>query len=107
MGSIPSQLNNGVEMPVLAAGTWQYTTQVTQEAVAAAITAGFRHIDTAHDYCADGTTADCKGDSNQKGVGAGIKASGIPRAELFVTTKIPGCGLQARHCGQLRFLLIC
>ncbi len=43
-----------------------------------------------------GTTTDCKGNSNQKGVGAALKASGIPRSELFVTTKVPGCGLQAR-----------
>ena len=100
------RLNNGVEMPVVAAGTWQYDKDYAQKSVTEAIAAGFTHIDTAHDYCADGTTAsfagaDCtsKGGSNQVGIAPAIKGR---RAALFLTTKVPGCGAQGtsfRNCG--------
>ena len=49
-------LNNGVKMPAVSAGTWQYNTSIAQDSVAAALRVGFRHIDTAHDYCSDGST---------------------------------------------------
>jgi diketogulonate reductase-like aldo/keto reductase len=87
-------LNNGVKMPAVAAGTWQYTTDYAEKSVAAALQVGFTHIDTAHDYCADGSTDDCsqKGGSNQAGIAKAL--AGKPRDSIFLTTKVPGCGLQ-------------
>jgi len=76
------KLRNKVEMPMLSAGTWLYNDSVAEAAVEAAISVGFTHIDTAYDY------------KNQRGVAAGIKKSGIDRKKLFLTTKVPGCGLQ-------------
>jgi len=75
-------LRNGVKMPMLAAGTWQYNDSMAEETVVAAVHAGFLHIDTAYDY------------SNQVGVGKGIKRSGKARESLFITSKVPGCGIQ-------------
>jgi len=75
-------LANGVSMPLLAAGTWQYHDDEAKTAVMAAIKAGFKHIDTAHDY------------DNQKAVGEGLKESGVKREDVFITSKVPGCGLQ-------------
>ena len=66
------ELNNGVEMPRLGFGTWQ----VDQPAVEAALAVGYRSIDTATIY------------RNETDVGRAIAASGIPRDELFVTTKV-------------------
>lgn len=78
---VPSvTLNNGVQMPAIAAGTWQYKPDVAEASVKAALAAGFTHIDTAHDY------------DNQGGVGKAL--AGVPRASYFLTTKVPGCGLQ-------------
>eukprot|EP00931_Biecheleriopsis_adriatica_P115562 TRINITY_DN91346_c0_g1_i1.p1 TRINITY_DN91346_c0_g1~~TRINITY_DN91346_c0_g1_i1.p1 ORF type:complete len:374 (-),score=89.03 TRINITY_DN91346_c0_g1_i1:75-1136(-) len=76
------RLASGAEMPVLSAGVWQYNDSEAEAAVTAALTAGFTHIDTAHDY------------QNQRGVGKAIKNSGKARDALFITTKVPGCGLQ-------------
>lgn len=71
------KLNNGVEIPVLGFGTFQITDPVeAEQAVIAAIKAGYRHIDTAQSYM------------NEEAVGRGIANSGVPREELFVTTKI-------------------
>eukprot|EP00927_Polykrikos_kofoidii_P010044 TRINITY_DN1423_c0_g1_i4.p1 TRINITY_DN1423_c0_g1~~TRINITY_DN1423_c0_g1_i4.p1 ORF type:complete len:376 (-),score=70.98 TRINITY_DN1423_c0_g1_i4:54-1115(-) len=82
--STPSvTLRNGVKMPVVSAGTWLYDEKTAEASVMAAIAAGFRHIDTAFDY------------HNQGGVAAGIEKSGIARDNIFITTKIPGCGLQS------------
>jgi hypothetical protein len=53
--------------------------------------------------CGDGTTGDCKTQSNQRGINLGIKSSGIDRSKLFITTKVPGCGLQGisrDKCGE-------
>jgi diketogulonate reductase-like aldo/keto reductase len=69
-------LNNGVEMPILGFGVFQVDNQQTEEAVSAALAAGYRSIDTAAAY------------GNEEAVGAAIKNSGIPREELFVTTKL-------------------
>lgn len=69
-------LNNGVEMPILGFGVFQVEGDQTQEAVEAALAAGYRSIDTAAAY------------GNEEAVGAAITASGIPRDELFVTTKL-------------------
>ncbi|ERK59647.1 organophosphate reductase [Gemella bergeri ATCC 700627] len=70
------KLNNEVEIPVLGFGVFNISDEETKDAVASAIKAGYRHIDTAQLYL------------NERGVGEGIKASGIPREKLFITTKI-------------------
>jgi 2,5-diketo-D-gluconate reductase A len=69
-------LNNGVEMPVLGFGVFQIPEEETQAAVEAALATGYRHLDTAASY------------GNEAAVGAAIKASGIAREELFITTKL-------------------
>jgi 2,5-diketo-D-gluconate reductase A len=69
-------LNNGVEMPILGFGVYQIPAEQTEQAVTDALAAGYRHIDTAAAY------------GNEEAVGRAIKASGIPRDELFVTTKL-------------------
>ncbi|WP_461224857.1 aldo/keto reductase [Lacticaseibacillus suihuaensis] len=70
-------LNNGVEIPIVGFGTWQTPDgDVARDSVAAAIAAGYRHIDTAAAY------------GNEDSVGAGIRQSGVKRDELFVTTKL-------------------
>lgn len=69
-------LNNGVKIPKLALGTWMIEDSDVGKAVEAAIKIGYRHIDTAQAY------------QNEAGVGEGIKASGIKREDLFVTTKL-------------------
>jgi diketogulonate reductase-like aldo/keto reductase len=70
-------LNTGAHIPTVGLGVWQAPRgAATQEAVAAALRAGYRHVDTARVY------------GNEKDVGAAIAASGIPRSEIFVTTKL-------------------
>ena len=70
------QLTNGVEIPVVGFGTWQTPDgDVAQQAVLDALTAGYRHIDTAAIY------------GNEVSVGQAILKSGVNREELFVTTK--------------------
>lgn len=70
-------LSNGVEIPVLGFGTFQITDPVeVVNSVKSAIQAGYRHIDTAQSYM------------NEEAVGRGIKESGVPREEIFLTTKI-------------------
>ncbi len=70
-------LNNGIEIPILGFGTYQITDpKEAEQAVVAAIKAGYRHIDTAQSYL------------NEAAVGRGIAAAGVPREELFITTKI-------------------
>lgn len=70
-------LANGVEIPVVGFGTWQTPDgDVAESSVLAAIKAGYRHIDTAAVY------------KNEASVGRGIAKSGIPREELFITTKL-------------------
>jgi 2,5-diketo-D-gluconate reductase A len=71
-------LANGVAMPALGLGTSPMDDQQTEPAVAAAIEAGYRLFDTAENY------------RNEVGVGRGIRASGIDRDEVFVTTKFNG-----------------
>lgn len=76
MPSVPNiTLNNGVEIPQFGFGVFQIQPEETAGAVQAAFDAGYRHIDTAQMY------------ENEEGVGQGIAASGLPRDELFVTTK--------------------
>ncbi|MCW2289089.1 2,5-diketo-D-gluconate reductase A [Leucobacter luti] len=68
-------LAGGTQMPALALGTWPMNDAETAAAVASALTSGYRHIDTAENY------------GNERGVGEGIRNSGIPREEIFLTTK--------------------
>ncbi|MFJ9125628.1 aldo/keto reductase [Streptomyces sp. NPDC102340] len=72
----PIILNNGVEMPQLGFGVWQVPDDEAQTAVTTALEAGYRSIDTAAIY------------GNEEGTGKAIAASGVPRGELFVTTKL-------------------
>ncbi|MFZ3599733.1 aldo/keto reductase [Streptomyces sp. BH104] len=72
----PIILNNGVEMPQLGFGVWQVPDDEAEQAVATALEAGYRSIDTAAAY------------ENETGTGKAIAASGLPREELFVTTKL-------------------
>ena len=75
--SIPAvTLHDGVEIPQLGFGVFQVPPEKTQDAVEEALEVGYRHIDTAAAY------------RNERGVGAAIAASGIPREEIFVTTKL-------------------
>ena len=69
-------LNNGVKMPLLGYGVFQIPPKDTQRCVEEALEVGYRHIDTAAAY------------NNEKEVGLAIKASGIKREELFITTKL-------------------
>lgn len=69
-------LNNGVKMPQLGYGVYQTRPEETEKAVGTALELGYRLIDTAASY------------GNEEGVGAAIKQSGIPRKDLFVTTKL-------------------
>jgi 2,5-diketo-D-gluconate reductase A len=69
-------LNNGVTVPQLGFGVFKVPQEQTQAVVEDALEAGYRHIDTAAGY------------GNEAGVGAAIAASGIPRDELFITTKL-------------------
>jgi diketogulonate reductase-like aldo/keto reductase len=70
-------LSNGVKIPCIGFGTWQTPEgDVAVSSVKAAIEAGYRHIDTAAVY------------GNEEGVGRGIRESGVPRDELFITTKL-------------------
>ncbi|EER61779.1 Morphine 6-dehydrogenase [Acidovorax delafieldii 2AN] len=70
------KLNNGVEMPTLGLGVFQSSAEDTVKAVTTAIADGYRLIDTASAY------------KNERQVGEGIRNSGIPREQLFVTTKL-------------------
>lgn len=75
--TVPSViLNNGVAMPQLGFGVWQVPDDEAEKAVATALEAGYRSIDTAAIY------------DNERGTGRAVAASGIPREELFVTTKL-------------------
>ncbi|SFR16547.1 aldo/keto reductase [Desulfoscipio geothermicus] len=69
-------LNNGVEMPILGFGVYQIDAKECEQCVYDAIMAGYRLIDTAAAYL------------NEEAVGRAIKQSGIPREELFITTKL-------------------
>src|ERR1700716_66950 len=74
---VPSvTLNNGVEMPQLGFGVFQIPDSQVTPAVLAALECGYRSIDTAAGY------------ENESGVGKAIASSGIPREEIFVTTKL-------------------
>jgi 2,5-diketo-D-gluconate reductase A len=69
-------LNNGVQMPILGFGVFQIPPDQTEQAATDALATGYRHLDTAEAY------------QNEAAVGRAIATSGIPRDELFVTTKL-------------------
>ena len=70
-------LNSGTTMPLLGFGTWQIRGDKAYQAVLAALEAGYRHVDTATMY------------GNEAEVGRALRDSGVPRDEVFVTTKLP------------------
>ncbi|WP_457947823.1 aldo/keto reductase [Pseudarthrobacter sp. alpha12b] len=72
------ELNDGNRIPQLGLGTWPLDDEQAATAVVQAVEAGYRHIDTAVKY------------GNERGVGNGIRASGVDRSELFITTKLDG-----------------
>ncbi|MGH3518768.1 MAG: aldo/keto reductase [Haloechinothrix sp.] len=77
MGQVPEiRLANGVTIPQLGYGVFQIPPDQTPRAVRAALDAGYRSIDTASAY------------GNESGVGVAVRESGIPRADLFITTKL-------------------
>ncbi|MFF3737013.1 aldo/keto reductase [Streptomyces sp. NPDC002566] len=69
-------LGNGVEMPILGFGVYQIPPERTEQAVTDALAAGYRSLDTAAAY------------QNEEAVGRAVRRSGVPREELFVTTKL-------------------
>ncbi|MCI6871084.1 MAG: aldo/keto reductase [Streptococcus hyointestinalis] len=69
-------LNNGIQMPMLGYGVYQIPNSQTKECVLEALKVGYRLIDTAQYY------------GNERDVGDAIKASGVPRKEIFITTKL-------------------
>ena len=72
------ELNDGHFIPQLGLGTWPLDDDQAATAVVQALEAGYRHIDTAVKY------------GNERGVGNGIRAGGVDRGELFITTKLDG-----------------
>lgn len=70
------KLNDGRDIPVLGLGTWMIAADKIAQAIREALNLGYRHIDTAQAY------------GNEAEVGEGVRTSGIPREEIFVTTKI-------------------
>ena len=69
-------LSNGIEIPKLGLGTWFISDENAGQAVKDAVKIGYRHIDTAQAY------------GNEKGVGEGVRACGVSRENMFVTTKL-------------------
>jgi 2,5-diketo-D-gluconate reductase A len=77
VNTIPSvRLNNGVQIPQLGFGVFQVEPADTAEAVRQALEVGYRHIDTAEMY------------GNEREVGQAVRESGVPREEVFVTSKL-------------------
>ena len=70
------KLNNGIEMPIIGIGVFMLTPEQAENSVYNALKDGYRLIDTAHIY------------GNEEAVGKAIKRSGVPREEIFVTTKL-------------------
>ena len=67
---------NDGEIPVIGFGTWQITGQTCVDAVRTALRSDYRHVDTARIY------------GNEADVGAAVRDGGVPRGEVFVTTKL-------------------
>lgn len=81
------RLNNGVEMPILGYGTYQIPPRQTRNQVLQALRTGYRLIDTAQYY------------GNEDGVGEALIESGLPREQVFVTTKVQTSGYDATRAG--------
>jgi 2,5-diketo-D-gluconate reductase A len=77
-GAPTLKLVHGASIPLIGLGTWPMSNAEAETAVAQAVEAGYRLVDTAYAY------------GNEEGVGRGLRASGLPREELFVTTKLNG-----------------
>ena len=76
-GSAPTiTLNNGVDIPQIGYGVFLTPPEETERAVLEAFEVGYRHVDTAQAY------------RNEEGVGAAVRASGVPREDVFITSKI-------------------
>ena len=75
---------NGARIPLIGLGTWDLRGKSCAQMVEAALALGYRHIDTAAMY------------RNEDEVGAGLRASGILRDEVFITTKVWSSELRAR-----------
>ncbi|MCB9793635.1 MAG: aldo/keto reductase [Alphaproteobacteria bacterium] len=69
-------LSNGVKIPKLGLGTWMIPDDAVEQAVVEAVALGYRHVDTAQAY------------GNEAGVGRGVRAAGLPREQIFVTSKL-------------------
>src|SRR3569623_1127318 len=70
------KLNDGNSLPQLGLGVWQVDPEITARVVRDGIAAGYRLIDTAEGY------------NNEAGVGEAIRTAGVPRNELFITSKL-------------------
>jgi 2,5-diketo-D-gluconate reductase A len=91
MATVPTiTLNNGVEIPQLGFGVFQIPPEETVEATRTALEVGYRHIDTAQMY------------GNEAEVGEAVRQSGIPREEVFVTSKLNN-GFHARDAALKAF----
>lgn len=80
-----AKLSDGVHIPLLGFGTWQIRGESAYRSVRAALDVGYRHVDTATMY------------GNETQVGRALRDSGVPREEVFVTTKLP-----REHAGRER-----
>jgi len=76
LAPIPTVEANGAKIPLVGLGTWELRGRACARVVEQALRLGYRHIDTAEMY------------DNEREVGEGLRASGVKRAEVFVTTKI-------------------
>ncbi len=70
------KLNNGIEMPILRYGVYMVDPSITEHCVLDALSVGYRSLDTAQYY------------ENEAIVGAAVRASGIPRDDIFITSKL-------------------
>jgi 2,5-diketo-D-gluconate reductase B len=81
---VPSVEANGARIPLIGLGTWDLRGKSCAATVEQALALGYRHIDTAAMY------------RNEEAVGEGLRASGVPRDEVFITTKVWSSDLRAR-----------
>ena len=82
--ALPTVEANGARIPLIGLGTWDLRGKTCARMVEEALELGYRHIDTAAMY------------GNEEAVGDGLRASGVPRDEVFVTTKVWSSDLRAR-----------
>jgi 2,5-diketo-D-gluconate reductase B len=107
IGPVPGVEAGGAKIPLLGLGTWELRGRTCARAVEQALRLGYRHIDTAEMY------------DNERDVGEGLHAAGVPRSEVFVATKIwpshfspPALERAAREClarlrvGEVDLLLL-